>query len=230
MKTIGLLGGMSWESSALYYKTINNETKRRLGWLSSAKILMHSVNFAEIEALQHAGKWDELTDIMIQNAQSLEAGWADFVMICTNTMHKMAEDVAASISIPLLHLADATAEKIVKSGIKKVALLGTGFTMKQDFYKGRLIEKYGLEVLTPDEEDMDEVHRIIYEELCQWEIKNDSREIYKQIINKLKARGAQGVILWCTEITMLIKQSDSSLPVFDTTDIHAITAVDAALQ
>ena len=230
MKTIWLLGGMSWESSALYYETINNETKKRLSGLNSAKVLMHSVNFAEVEALQHAGEWDKLTDIMTENAQSLEKWWADFVMICTNTMHKMAEEVAANISIPLLHLADATADKILKTWIKKIALLGTGFTMRQDFYKGRLIEKYGLEVLTPKEEEMNEVHRIIYDELCQGEVRDDSREIYKNVIDNLKNSWAEGVILGCTEITMLIKQSDSSLPVFNTTHIHAIAAVDEALK
>lgn len=230
MKTIGLLGGMSWESSALYYQRINQETKSRLGGLASAQILMHSVNFAEIEKLQHEWNWEALTQIMIQNAQRLEKWGADFVLICTNTMHKMAQEVQENISIPLLHLADATAKKIGENGIQKIALLGTGFTMRQDFYKGRLRDNFGLDVIIPSEPEMDEVHRIIYDELCQGEIKSESRGIYKKIIENLKSQGAQWVILGCTEITMLISQSDSVLPVFDTTEIHAIAAVDAMLE
>ena len=230
MKTIGLLGGMSWESSALYYQRINEEVKRRLGDLNSAEILMHSVNFAEIEALQHAGKWDELTEIMIANAKRLEAGGADFVLICTNTMHKMAAAVQENISIPLVHIADATALEIQKAGYKKVALLWTAFTMEQDFYKGRLVENYGVQVMIPNETQRKDVHRIIYKELCEWKIQDDSREIYKAIISDMKEQGAQCVILWCTEITMLISQADSVLPVFDTTQIHAMEAVNVALS
>ncbi len=221
---------MSWESSALYYKRINEEVKRRLGDLNSAEILMHSVNFAEIEALQHAGKWDELTEIMIANAKRLEAGGADFVLICTNTMHKMAAAVQENISIPLVHIADATAQAIQKAGYKKVALLWTAFTMEQDFYKGRLIENYGLQVMIPNETQRKDVHRIIYKELCEWKIHDDSREIYKAIIADMKEQGAQCVILGCTEITMLISQADSVLPVFDTTEIHAMEAVNVALS
>ena len=229
MKTIWLLWGMSWESSALYYERINREVKKRLWWLHSAEILMHSVDFWTIEALQHAWKWDELTDIMIQNAQRLEACWADCVVICTNTMHKMAQEVQKNISLPLIHIADATAEKIIQSGISKIALLGTWFTMREDFYKGRLREKYYLDVLIPIEEEMNHVHRIIYDELCNGIVRDDSREIYKQVIQSLKERWAEWVILWCTEITMLISQSDSVLPVFDTTDIHALACVDFSL-
>ena len=229
MKTIGLLWGMSWESSALYYETINTKVKKRLWGLNSAKILMHSVNFAEIEALQHAWDWDALTNIMIQNAQSLEKWGADMIFICTNTMHKMAGVVEESVSIPLIHIADATAKQIQKQWIQKIALLGTAFTMEQDFYKGRLIENYGLEVLVPDESSRADVHRIIYQELCQWIIRDESREIYKNIIQDLKSQWAQGVILGCTEITMLISETDSVLPVFDTTEIHALEAVDQAL-
>lgn len=190
---------------------------------------MHSVNFQEIEKLQHAWNWEELTNIMIHNAQSLEAGWADFVMICTNTMHKMADEVSASLSIPLLHLADATGQKVQESGIKNIGLLWTQFTMSEDFYTWRLEEKYGLNVITPDVEDMQKVHNIIYRELCQGIISDDSRETYKHIIKKLKHTWAEGVILGCTEITLLIEQEDSVLPIFDTTQIHALAAVDAAL-
>lgn len=220
---------MSWESSALYYKRINEEVKRRLGDLNSAEILMHSVNFAEIEHLQHEWNWEALTEIMIANAKRLEAGGADFVLICTNTMHKMAAAVQENISIPLVHIADATAQEIQKAGYKKVALLGTAFTMEQDFYKGRLIENYGLEVMIPNEVQRKDVHRIIYKELCEGKILDDSREIYKAIIADMKEQGAQCVILGCTEITMLISQADSVLPVFDTTEIHAMEAVNVAL-
>ena len=229
MKTIGLLGGMSWESSALYYQRINEEVKRRLGDLNSAEILMHSVNFAEIEHLQHEWNWEALTEIMIRNAKRLEAGGADFVLICTNTMHKMAAAVQESISIPLVHIADATALAIQKAGYQRVALLGTAFTMEQDFYKGRLIENYGLQVMIPNGTQRKDVHRIIYKELCEGKIQDDSREIYKAIIADMKEQGAQCVILGCTEITMLISQADLVLPVFDTTEIHAMEAVNVAL-
>ncbi len=230
MKTIGLLWGMSWESSALYYETINSETKKRLWWLNSAKILMHSVNFSEIESLQHSGDWDALTQIMIENAQSLEEWWADFILICTNTMHKMAEAIQDAILIPLIHIADATVKEVKKRWIQKIALLGTAFTMEQEFYKWRLVDNYGLEVIIPDEGWRGDIHRIIYEELCQWIVKDNSREIYKQVIQDLKAAWAEGVILGCTEITMLISEEDSVLPVFDTTQIHAIEAVNQALR
>ena len=230
MKTIGLLGGMSWESSALYYQTINTEVKKRLWGLNSAKILMHSVNFAEIEALQHAWNWDALTEIMVENAQSLEKWWADFILICTNTMHKMAEAVQASISIPLIHIADATAKEIANTWIHKIALLGTAFTMEQHFYKWRLMENYGLDVVVPDETGRADIHRIIYEELCQWIVRDESREIYKEIIQDLKNQWAEWVILGCTEITMLISEEDSALPIFDTTEIHALEAVSQSLS
>jgi len=221
---------MSWESSALYYETINNYVKKELWGLNSAKVLMHSVNFSDIEKLQHEWDWEALTDIMIMNAQSLEKWWADFVLICTNTMHKMADAVQWSISIPLINIADSTAEVIKQSGIKKISLLGTAFTTEQDFYKWRLTEQYWLEVFIPDDYDRQEVHRIIYEELCLWIVKDESRETYKNIIKKLKDKWAQWVILGCTEITMLISQKDSELPVFDTTNIHAIEAVKQALK
>lgn len=221
---------MSWESSALYYKRINEEVKRRLGDLNSAEILMHSVNFAEIEHLQHEWNWEALTEIMIKNVKRLEVGGADFVLICTNTMHKMAAAVQENISIPLIHIADATAQAIKKAGYKKVALLWTAFTMEQDFYKGRLVEHYRLQVMIPNETQRKDVHRIIYKELCEWKILDDSREIYKAIIADMKEQGAQCVILGCTEITMLISQTDSVLPVFDTTQIHAMEAVNVALE
>lgn len=229
MKTIGLIGGMSWESSLEYYRIINEETKQRLGGLHSAKSLMYSMDFAEIEALQHAGDWGKATELMVDAAQNLEKGGADFVMICTNTMHKMAEDVQAAIDIPLLHIADPTAGAIKQQGIATVALLGTRFTMEQDFYKGRLTEQFGLDVLVPNDTERQIVHDVIYNELCLGDIKSDSKQKYLEIISNLQERGAQGVILGCTEIGLLVSQEDTSLPVFDTTLIHARAAVSMAL-
>jgi len=229
MKTIGLIGGMSWESSLEYYRIINEETKKRLGGLHSARSLMFSFDFAEIEELQHSGNWAEATRRMIQAAQDLEKGGADFVLICTNTMHKMANDVQQGISIPLLHIADPTAQAIKDQGIKKIALLGTKFTMEEDFYKGRLTEKFGLEVITPNDEERQIIHDIIYNELCLGDIKPASKEQYLTIIRHLAERGAEGVILGCTEIGLLVQQEDTDLPVFDTTTIHAHAAVAEAL-
>lgn len=228
MKTIGLIGGMSWESSLEYYRIINEETKRRLGGLHSAKSLMYSVDFAEIEELQHKGDWETATHMMIDATKHLENGGADFVLICTNTMHKMAKDVEKAIAIPLLHIADPTAEAIKAQGLTKVALLGTKYTMEQDFYKGRLIEKFGLDVITPNDTDRQTVHDIIYNELCLGEIKTQSKRQFVEIIKRLERDGAQGIILGCTEIGLLIKQADVSLPVFDTTQLHAEAAVAAA--
>lgn len=230
MKTIGMIGGMSWESSIEYYRIINETVKEKLGGLHSAKSLMYSVDFAEIEALQHAGRWDEATQAMIEAAKHVEAGGADFVVICTNTMHKMADEVEAAIGIPLLHIADATAEAIKAKGLSKVGLLGTRFTMEEDFYRGRLVEKHGLEVLIPDGDDREIVHRIIYDELVLGEIKSESGEAYKHIIKKLIVAGVQGIILGCTEIGLLVKEEDSSVPTFDTTYIHAVSAVKMALE
>jgi aspartate racemase len=230
MKTIGMIGGMSWESSIEYYRIVNEIVKEKLGGLHSAKSLMYSVDFAEIETLQHAGDWDGATGTMIEAARHVEAGDADFVIICTNTMHKMADDVEAAIGIPLLHIADATADAIKAQGLRKIGLLGTKFTMEEDFYRGRLVEKHGLEVLIPDAEDREIVHRIIYNELVLGEIKSESREAYKSIIEKLIAEGAQGIILGCTEIGLLVKEEDSRVPTFDTTYIHAIAAVEYALS
>ena len=230
MKTIGMIGGMSWESSIEYYRIINERVKEKLGGLHSAKSLMYSVDFAEIETLQSEGRWDEATEAMIEAAQHVESGGADFVVICTNTMHKMADEVEAAINIPLLHIADATAEAIKSQKLSKVGLLGTKFTMEEDFYCGRLVEKHGLDVIIPDAEDREIVHRIIYDELVLGEIKSESREAYKRIIEKLIVAGAQGIILGCTEIGLLVKEEDSRVPLFDTTTIHAVSAVEMTLE
>jgi len=230
MKTIGMIGGMSWESSIEYYRIINEATRDELGGLHSARSIMYSVEFAEIEALQHEGRWDEAARILIEAAQSLEKAGADFVLICTNTMHKLYDDVQRQIRIPMLHIADATAEIIKAGGIGKVGLLGTRFTMEEDFYKGRLIEKYGLQVIIPTSSEMDQVHRIIYDELCTGKIIPSSRQAYVEIIKRIVAKGAEGVILGCTEIGLLIKQKDSSVPLFDTAEIHAKAAVKYALE
>ncbi|CAH1195294.1 L-aspartate/glutamate-specific racemase [Paenibacillus allorhizoplanae] len=230
MKTIGLIGGMSWESSLLYYQIINQRVKEKLGGHHSAKSLMYSVDFHEIKTLQHEGKWEEATRVMIESAQKLASAGSDCIVICTNTMHKMAKEVEDAVSIPLLHIADATANEIVKAGIKKVALLGTAFTMEQDFYKGRLVDKYELEVLVPSAESRKIVHDIIYEELCLGTIKEDSKQSYIEIIRDLVNEGAEAVILGCTEITLLISQQDATVPLFDTTKIHAEYAVDFALK
>ena len=230
MKIIGLIGGMSWESSLEYYRIINEQVKEKLGGLHSAKSLMYSVDFDEIEKLQHQGNWKEATKMMIDAAKRLEKGGADFVVICTNTMHKMADDVQNSIKIPLLHIADATAEKIKSQKLKKVGLLGTKFTMEEDFYKGRLIKKYRLNVLIPEEKDRQIVHDVIYHELCLGKINQDSKKQFIRIIQKLVDNGAEAVILGCTEIPLLIQQKDVKVKLFDTTRIHAETAVEYALR
>lgn len=230
MKIIGMIGGMSWESSIEYYRIINETVKEKLGGLHSGKSVMYSVDFAEIEAMQHAGRWGEATQAMIEAARHVEAGGADFVVICTNTMHKMADEVEAAIGIPLLHIADATAEVIKSQGLTKIGLLGTRFTMEEDFYRGRLVEKHGLDVIIPEADDRETVHRVIYDELVLGEIKPESREAYKGIIEKLIAAGAQGIILGCTEIGLLVKDEDSRVPLFDTTSIHAVAAVERALE
>lgn len=230
MKTIGLIGGMSWESSLEYYRIINEQVIEKLGGLHSAKSLMYSLDFDLIEKLQQQEKWDELTSIMIKAAQDLEKGGADFVLICTNTMHKMADDVQDNINIPLLHIADTTAERIKEKSLKKVGLLGTNFTMEKDFYKGRLTNKHGLEVIVPKKEDRQIIHQIIYQELCLGEIKSSSRDQYVKILNKLVDSGAEAVILGCTEIPLLVHQEDVNIPLFDTTSIHAETAVEYALK
>lgn len=230
MKTIGMLGGMSWESTLSYYQALNEGVKQRLGGLHSAKICLYSVDFDEIETLQHQGKWDETATILADAAQSVEKGGADFILICTNTMHKVAPQIEAKVNIPILHIADATAQNLVDRGIKKVGLLGTRFTMEQDFYKGRLTDKFGIEVIVPDSDDRESVHNIIYQELCRGDIRAESRAIYAKIIDKLHQSGAEAVILGCTEIALLIQQSHTDVPLFDTTAIHAQAAVELALK
>lgn len=230
MKTIGLIGGMSWESSIEYYRIINETAKAKLGGLHSAKSLMVTVDFAEIEKLQHEDRWDEAGEILAKCAQDLERGGADFIVLCTNTMHKLTDQITASVKIPFLHIADATAEKIVAAGMKRIGLLGTRFTMEHDFYKGRLIHNFGLDVIVPEKEDRDLVHRVIYEELVQGKIVDASREEYKRIMEWLIAQGVEGIILGCTEIELLVKPTDSRVPLFPTTYIHAVAAVEKALQ
>ena len=230
MKTIGLLGGMSWESSTTYYQIINEEIREKLGGLHSAKCIMASVDFAEIEAYQSEGKWKEASLILSQSAKDVENGGADFLILCTNTMHKIAADMQQAINIPLLHIADATAQRIKSYGIKRIGLLGTRFTMEEDFYKGRLIQKYGLDVITPEAQDRKIVDDIIYKELCLGKINDASRHAYQDIIQGLITSGAEGIILGCTEIGLLVKQEDSSVPLFDTARIHAEAAVAFALE
>ena len=229
MKTIGLLGGMSWESTQTYYRLINEGVKSRLGGLHSAKLVLYSVDFAEIEALQHQGDWPATARILSGAALSLENAGADFLMIGTNTMHKVAPEIEEAINIPLLHIADATAKVLTQDNIQRVGLLGTRFTMEQAFYRERL-EAAGIEVVTPDAPQRAEVHRVIYEELFQGEIQAASRETYLAVINSLAEQGAQAVILGCTEIGLLIKQTDTPVPLYDTTAIHAAQAVNQALS
>lgn len=227
MKTAGLLGGMSWESTAGYYKAINEGVKNKLGGLHSAQIAMFSVDFAPIEELQHQGDWDGAASILSEAAKKIEAAGADFLLICTNTMHKVAPQIEKAIKIPILHIADATAEVLVENGIKKIGLLGTAFTMEQEFYKGRLKENYGLEVIVPNATDRKIVHMIIYNELCVGKIEKNSKIEYLRIIDQLAKDGAEAVILGCTEISMLVKQSDTAITLYDTTQIHANKAVEA---
>lgn len=229
MKTIGMLGGMSWESSAEYYRIINEEVRNRLGDAHSALSTMVSLDFGEIKQLQHAGEWDRLTQMMVEAAQSVERGGADFLIICCNTMHRMADEVEANVRIPLLHIADPTGAKIVAAGLSRVGLIGSAFTMEQDFYRRRLEEKFGLEMLIPDHAGRATIHRVIYDELISGIVHDDSREAYRKVIAGLVDRGAEAVILGCTEIMLLVKEADSAVPLFDTTTIHALAAVDRAL-
>jgi aspartate racemase len=229
MKTIGLIGGMSWESSAEYYRIINQETNRRLGGVHSAQCLMWSFDFEGIKHVQHEGEWDKLAEAMKEAAIRLERGGADFLVICTNTMHRLADAISSSVGLPLLHIADPTAERIKASGFERIGLLGTAFTMEQDFYKGRLQQRHGLDVIVPEENDRRIVHEIIYKELVLGQIRPESRQAYREIIARLIERGAQGIILGCTEIMLLVKEEDSAVPLFDTTTIHAAVAVDHAL-
>ncbi|MGR5209410.1 aspartate/glutamate racemase family protein [Vibrio rotiferianus] len=230
MKTIGLIGGMSWESTANYYRIINREVKVRLGGLHSGKVCLYSVDFAEIETLQHQGRWGDTAKILSQAAKSVEAGGADFILICTNTMHKVADQIQQAVDVPLVHIADATAEKLVADGVKKVGLLGTRFTMEQDFYKKRLIDKFGVEVVVPSVDDQTIVHEVIYNELCRGEVREDSRQQYLAIIDNLVEEGAEAVILGCTEIAMLVEPQHTGVKLYDTTEIHAKAAVEFALN
>ena len=230
MKTIGMLGGMSWESTTSYYKAINQGIKAKLGGFHSAKIALYSVDFAEIETLQHQGDWQQTAEILKDAARSVEAGGAGFLMICTNTMHKVAPEIEACVSIPLLHIADATAEQLQADGVRRVGLLGTAFTMEQEFYKGRLSENFGIEVIVPDSEQRKIVHKVIYSELCQGRINHHSREQYLDIIEQLQQQGAEAIILGCTEIALLVQQQHTAVPLYDTTEIHAAAAVALALQ
>lgn len=229
MKMIGLIGGMSWESTALYYRIINEQVKQQLGGLHSARSLMYSVDFHEIEKLQAAGEWQKAGEILAEAAISLEKGGADFIVLCTNTMHKVAQQITDAVSIPLLHIADATAQRIRQAGVKKVGLLATAFTMEQEFYKGRLNQSE-IEVLVPDAAGRKVVHDIIYQELCLGVIRDESRAQYRKIIAELVEQGAEAIILGCTEITLLVKAEDASVPLFDTTLIHAEDAVKLALS
>ncbi|WP_155593801.1 aspartate/glutamate racemase family protein [Lysinibacillus cavernae] len=229
MKTIGLIGGMSWESSAEYYRLINEQVKHQLGGLHSAKCILYSVDFQQIEHFQARGEWDEAGHVLAQAAQSLERAGADLLIICTNTMHKVIDVIEAAITIPILHIADATARQIKEAGLQKIALLGTMYTMEQEFYKAR-VEGFGIDVIVPDKIARMEVNRIIYEELCLGNIVSASKSYYMQIIDELVKAGAQGVILGCTEIGLLIQQEDVHVPVFDTAAIHAQAAVSIAIQ
>jgi len=229
MKTIGLIGGMSWESTLEYYRIINETVKERLGGLHSAKCVLASLDFAEIEPLQHQERWAEQAQMMVAAAQNLERAGADFLLLCTNTMHKLADDIQAGIHIPFLHIADATARRIKSTGIRKVGLLGTRFTMEQDFYRQRLEDRHHLSVLIPGEQQRELVHRVIYDELCLGIVNEVSRFGYSQVIKELAKNGAQGIILGCTEIELLVKPEDSPVPLFPTTRIHAEAAVDYAL-
>ncbi|XMA28426.1 aspartate/glutamate racemase family protein [Bacillus bombysepticus] len=229
MKTIGLIGGMSWESTSEYYRIINEEIKERLGGLHSAKCLINSVDFEEIERCQSSGNWDGAGEILGNAAYSLQKGGADFIIICTNTMHKVVGKIKAKIDIPVLHIADATAKEIKRKDIQKVGLLGTKYTMEQDFYKSR-IEEHDIKVIVPSEKNRKEINKVIYTELCLGKIVSQSREYYKRVIEELVQKGTQGIILGCTEIGLLIKQENVSVPIFDTTHIHAIEAVKVALD
>ncbi|MET0086446.1 MAG: aspartate/glutamate racemase family protein [Sedimenticola sp.] len=230
MKTIGLLGGMSWESTLSYYRAINEGVKAHLGGLHSARIHLYSVDFAEIEQLQHSDDWATTAEILVDAAQSVERAGADFLLICTNTMHKVAPDIEQAISISLVHIADATAEALQREGVSRVGLLGTRFTMEERFYRGRLEERFGIEVLVPEADERERVHQVIYRELCCGTINDQSRSDYLDIIDGLGRQGAQAVILGCTEIALLVQQQHTSVPLFDTTAIHCAKAVELALS
>ncbi|HEY0720255.1 MAG TPA: aspartate/glutamate racemase family protein [Gammaproteobacteria bacterium] len=230
MKTIGLIGGMSWESTIPYYRQINETIKERLGGLHSARIVLYSVDFQEIEQLQHSGNWESAGAILAEAARSLEAAGASFLVLCTNTMHKVAPSIEAAVAIPLLHIADPTASAIKRAGYSIVGLLGTCFTMEQPFYRDRLSQRHGLGVIVPDAKDRDIIHRIIYEELCMGIVRPESRSEYRAIMQRLASQGAEAIILGCTEISLLVNQQDSEIPLFDTTAIHARAAAEEALS
>jgi aspartate racemase len=230
MKVIGLIGGMSWESSAVYYRLVNQGTRDRLGPLHNARSLMYTVDFAGIEALQHAGRWNEAGDVLADAAARLERGGAACVVLCTNTMHKLAERIEAAVKIPLLHIVDATAARLVSRGFRRAGLLATAFTMEQDFYRGRLRERFGVEAIVPEEADRRLVHRVIYQELCQGLVRPESKAEYLRVMGELAERGAEAIVLGCTEIMLLVGQADTALPVFDSTALHAAAAVDFALS
>lgn len=230
MLCIGVLGGMSWESTVSYYQALNRGVRERLGGLHSARILLHSVDFAEIERLQVQGDWEQAGQVLAKAARSLEAGGADFLLLATNTMHKVAPALEAAVSIPLLHIADATGARLVRDGVRRVGLLGTRFTMEQDFYKGRLSDRFALEVVTPDELQRERVHRIIYDELCLGVVNDASRAEYLAIISALAEQGCEAVILGCTEIALLVGQCQAAVPLYDTTAIHAEATISAALS
>ena len=229
MKTIGLIGGMSWESTIPYYRFVNEAVRERMGGLHSARILLYSVDFHEVELLQRAAAWDEAGRMLGQSARSLEAAGADFLVLCTNTMHKVADTIVAAVHVPLLHIADPTAVAVKAAGCAKVGLLGTRFTMEEDFYRERLRRNHGLEVLVPGREDRDAVHRVIYDELCLGRVLPDSRAQYRRIMAGLVGRGAQAIILGCTEISLLVGDDDATVPLFDTTRLHAVAAARYAL-
>ena len=220
LKTIGLIGGMSWESTATYYKIINETVKEKLGGLHSAKCILYSVDFQEIEECQANGNWEKSGEILGEAAYNLEKAGADFIVICTNTMHKVVNQIKEKISIPILHIAEMTAEKILEKGLKNIALLGTKYTMEQDFYKSKLIEK-GINVIIPDKNDIEIINEVIYDELCLGTINSDSKKKFLEIVDKLRNKGAEGIILGCTEIGLLIKNADTDVPLFDTAIIHA---------
>jgi aspartate racemase len=230
MKTIGLIGGLSWESTAEYYRVINEAVKQRLGGFHSAKIVLHSVDFAEIEVLQREGRWNDAADALAAAGRSIEDGGADFGLICANTMHKVYDEVRERLSIPLIHIVDATAREIRAAGFRSVGLLGTRYTMEDDFYKDRLARKHGIEALVPGEEERIILHRILYDELCLGDIRPESRQAIRKMMAGLGERGAGGIILGCTELPLIVGPADSDLPLFDTTSIHALAAVDEALK
>jgi aspartate racemase len=230
MKTIGLIGGMSWESTVTYYRLINEAVREQRGGLHSAKCILHSVDFAEIELLQREGRWQDAAELLLSAGRGLEQAGADFALICTNTMHKVADEVQAGLRIPLRHIADATAAFVLRAGVRRLGLLGTRFTMEDDFYRGRLARNFGLEVLVPEAPERDEVHRIIYDELCVGRLVPESKAQLQRIISLLTQQGAEGVVLGCTELGLLISDGEGPVPVFDTTRIHALAAAEEALQ